>query len=60
MPDVVIGGQIDLGDIVIEQIALKLDDYPRKPGEVFCFESEFDEDDESANNPFAALAKLKK
>lgn len=60
LPDVVIGGQIDLGDIVIEQIALKLDDYPRKQGEVFCFESEFDEDDESANNPFAALAKLKK
>lgn len=59
LPDVVEGDTIDLGDIVIEQIALKIDDYPRKPGEVFIFESEFDEKDTS-NRPFEVLSKLKK
>ena len=59
MPDVVIGDKIDLGDIVIEQIALKIDDYPRKKGEKFQFEAEFDAQ-ESKNNPFEVLAKLKK
>ena len=60
MPEVVIGGKIDLGDIAIEQIALRLDDYPRKEGEEFSFISEFDEEDDVKNNPFAVLAKLKK
>ncbi len=60
MPEVVIGGKIDLGDIAIEQIALRLDDYPRKEGEEFSFVSEFDEEDDVKNNPFAVLAKLKK
>lgn len=60
LPDVVIGGQIDLADIVIEQIALRLDDYPRRPGEVFKFEAEFSEDDKAKHNPFDVLAKLKK
>ncbi len=60
LPDVVIGGQIDLADIAIEQVALRLDDYPRRPGEVFHFESEFDENEKNANNPFEVLAKLKK
>ncbi len=60
LPDVVIGGKIDLADIVIEQIALRLDDYPRRPGEVFYFKSEFDEDENDRPNPFDVLAKLKK
>ncbi len=60
LPDVVVGGQIDLVDIVIEQIALRLDDYPRRPGEVFVFEQEFDDHSEAKNNPFDVLAKLKK
>jgi len=59
-PDIVINGQIDLGNIVIEQIALQIDDYPRKPGEVFNFEAEFDPNSEKSNNPFDMLAKLKK
>ena len=59
IPDVIIGDKIDLVDIIIEQIALKIDDYPRKEGEVFHFTSEF-VDESVGNNPFEILAKLKK
>lgn len=59
MPEIVIGGKIDLGDIAIEQLALRLDDYPRKKGEEFVFKAEFDEKQRD-ENPFAVLAKLKK
>ncbi len=60
LPDVIIGGQIDLGQIAIEQLALVMEDYPRKEGEVFHWESEFDEEDDKAQNPFKILEKLKK
>ncbi len=60
VPDVVIGGKIDLAEIAMEQIALVLDDFPRKDGETFNFESEFDEETTKAANPFAVLQKLKK
>lgn len=56
--DVIVGGKIDLADLAIEQLALCLDEYPRKEGEVFEFESEFDVDDKP--NPFNVLEKLKK
>lgn len=59
-PEIVVGGKIDLGDIAVEQVALRLDDYPRKPGEEFSFGSEFDDADAAAENPFAVLARLKK
>ncbi len=58
VPDIVYDGKIDLGDIAIEQIALVMEDHPRKDGEEF---NAFIEDAEPVkNNPFAALAKLKK
>ena len=57
-PDVVINGVIDLSDIAIEQIALIMDDYPRKAGEKFEFKSEFSEENEK-KNPFDVLKKLK-
>lgn len=58
VPDIVYDGKIDLGDIAIEQIALVMDDYPRKEGEIF---EEIVEDNEPIkNNPFAELVKLKK
>lgn len=60
VPDIIENGQIDLGEMAIEQIALILDDYPRREGEKFCFESEFDEETTKQANPFAVLAKLKK
>ena len=48
--------EIDLGEILVEELSLNLDPYPRKPGVAF-------EDDSKAEpakeNPFAVLAKLK-
>ncbi|MBQ8870750.1 MAG: DUF177 domain-containing protein [Alphaproteobacteria bacterium] len=60
VPDVVENGKIDLVNIAIEQLALELDDYPRKDGESFEFVSEFDEETTKMANPFAVLEKLKK
>ncbi len=60
LPDIVIGGQIDLAQIAIEQLALVLEDYPRREGEVFQWKSEFDETDDAVQNPFKILEKLKK
>ena len=47
--------EIDLGEILIEELALNLDPYPRKKG------AEFRTDEVSAarENPFAVLAKMK-
>ena len=58
-PDIIIDGKIDLGDIAIEQIALKIEDYPRINGEKFDFAPDFDVN-EKQNNPFAVLSRLKK
>lgn len=60
VPDVIDNGKIDLVDIAIEQLALQIDDYPRKDGENFEFISEFDEETTKKANPFAILEKLKK
>lgn len=48
-----------MAQIAIEQVALVMEDYPRKEGEVFEFVSEFDEETTKAQNPFSVLAKLK-
>lgn len=58
--DILDNGQIDLASIAMEHLALVLDDFPRKDGEEFSFQSEFDEETTLANNPFAVLKKLKK
>ena len=58
IPDIVMNGEIDLGDIAIEQLALVLDDHPRKDGEEFS--SIIEDVSPVKSNPFAALAKLKK
>ena len=60
VPDIIDNGKIDLVDIAIEQLALHIDDYPRKDGEKFEFVSEFDEETDKRANPFAVLEKLKK
>jgi uncharacterized metal-binding protein YceD (DUF177 family) len=57
--DVIQGGVIDLGEIVAETIALELEPYPRKPGEVF---EEFHENGETPSakiSPFAVLKRQK-
>lgn len=60
VPDIIIGGTINLADICIEQIALNLEDYPRAEGEEFNY-AEYDKSEpEKKENPFAVLKKLKK
>lgn len=58
IPDIVIDGKIDLGDIAIEQLALVMEDHPRKDGEEFT--SVIEDDSPIRENPFAVLSKLKK
>lgn len=50
-----LGRDIDLGEILIEELALNLDPYPRKEGVEF----KTDETASPRENPFAALARLK-
>jgi uncharacterized metal-binding protein YceD (DUF177 family) len=52
-----LGHEIDLGEAVVEEMALNLEPYPRKPGIVFAEQPEAATP--AAPNPFAALAKLK-
>jgi len=61
-PEVVYGNEIDLVHVALEQIALALDDYPRKEGAKYNFKPEFTEDDlaKERKNPFDILASLKK
>ena len=53
-PDLIENGQIDLGQYAVEQLALQLDPFPRKPG------SEFVQPPEPAEiSPFAVLKQLR-
>jgi uncharacterized metal-binding protein YceD (DUF177 family) len=54
-PDEIVNGQIDLGALTAEFLALGLDPYPRKPGVDFKYEP----GDRKEDSPFAALNKLK-
>jgi uncharacterized metal-binding protein YceD (DUF177 family) len=54
-PDEIINGQIDLGALTSEFLALGLDPYPRKPGVDFAHQDPADPKD----SPFAALGKLR-
>ncbi len=47
------GAAIDLGEAAVEQLALTLDPYPRKPGAVLP-----DSASDEASGPFAGLARL--
>lgn len=56
--DIIENGSVDLGEILAETMALELDPYPRKAGEVF---NEIEEQPEPAKiSPFTALSKLKR
>lgn len=53
-PDLIEDGQVDLGQYAVEQLALKLDPFPRKPG------AEFVQPEEPAEiSPFAVLKALR-
>lgn len=59
--DPIENGEIDLGELVAEAVALELEPYPRKPGEAYT-----DGDEAAANvielkpSPFAKLQKIVK
>ncbi|HEY0102768.1 MAG TPA: DUF177 domain-containing protein [Brevundimonas sp.] len=53
-PDLVENGQIDLGQYAVEQLALQLDPFPRKPGAEFVQPPEPEE-----ISPFAVLKQLR-
>lgn len=58
LPEEVRGGVIDLGEAVVQQFAIAVDPYPRRPGAAVPPGLEAGRDAESAG-PFAALKVLK-
>jgi len=54
-PDPIINGQIDLGEVTLEFLALGLDPYPRKPGVSF---EDVQKMINEKNGPFAALGEF--
>ncbi|MBL8645115.1 MAG: DUF177 domain-containing protein [Rhodospirillaceae bacterium] len=59
-PELLTGDEIDLGELVVEQLALFIDPYPRAPGAVFQNPKKPGvETGKATISPFAALAKLK-
>lgn len=59
-PEVLQGDVLDLGEAVVEQLALLIDPYPRAPGAVFQPPKAVEQGVEKAVvSPFAVLAKLK-
>ena len=54
-PEPLIGGGIDLGALLVEELSLAIDPYPRAPGATFAGSGE----GRDAESPFAALARLK-
>lgn len=64
-PEPLVGGRIDLGAVLCEQLALVLDPFPRADGaevpEAFrAPEGEADDPDDRPPSPFAKLASLRK
>lgn len=60
-PELLLGEDIDLGEVAVEQLALLIDPYPRLPGAVFKGPVEGPAvPPEAKVSPFAILAKLKK
>lgn len=62
IPDQIVDGEIDLGELVSEELALSLDLHPRKPGAVFADHMESTPAPQGKSerpNPFEALKVLK-
>ncbi len=55
--DIIEHGEVDVGEVVVETLALELDPYPRKPGEVF--NSRAEDAAPLKANPFDALKTFK-
>jgi uncharacterized metal-binding protein YceD (DUF177 family) len=61
-PEPIVGGQIDLGEAVVEYLSLAIDPFPRSPGALFEAGEghDFTVNEPEKGNPFAVLANLKK
>jgi len=70
-PEQIVGGNFDIGEAIVEQMALELPSFPRKPGIDFVDYSTGPENNDvaadgreenthAAGGPFTALAKLRK
>ncbi len=57
MPESIVDGAIDLGELAAEQLALEIDPFPRTPGVPYQDHSSDEGDNEE--NPFSALATLR-
>lgn len=61
IPEAIVDGRIDLGELAVSQIALGLDPYPRAPGAAFDpAKWGIGGEKTVSDSPFAALAKLKR
>ena len=58
-PEPIVNGQIDLGELVAQHLAVALDPYPRKPG-VSLDALKPEATGENTNKPFAKLVEIKK
>ncbi len=57
-PDPILEGMVDLGELVVEELSLAVDPFPRADGAVFDAAAAGVAEDKE--NPFAVLAKLRK
>lgn len=57
-PDTYAGGRIDVGAAIVEELALRIDPYPRAPGAELPEEAAADQPNPE-DSPFAALAGMK-
>ncbi|RAU22518.1 hypothetical protein CU669_07450 [Paramagnetospirillum kuznetsovii] len=58
-PDPITDGAIDIGELVVEHLALALDPFPRAPDAAFEPPPEPEDTSEAKPNPFAVLAALR-
>lgn len=58
-PEPVVGGSIDVGEAVAEQLALALDPFPRAPGAVLDVPAGIEVEGPEKANPFGVLAELR-
>ena len=60
-PEILQGGEIDVGEVIAEYLSLSLDPYPRAPeAEIAADQTGYLQNEEvAADNPFAVLKKLK-
>ncbi|MGD9510671.1 MAG: DUF177 domain-containing protein [Geminicoccaceae bacterium] len=59
-PEPLVGGMLDLGEILAEELSLALDPYPRSPEADRLLAEQQDDADETRRSPFATLDSLRR